>query len=175
MVTLDFILNKELAIFSEIPKNNLFILFQGIFLGCQKIRVAFGKKRMFCYVIYCWYQNVITSSQVDMKVTREALSAVCPLWVVKSKIRIMSQQLAQRCIIHSQFDESHTALLTRSLYVTSQFRASTNKMMFWWVVKTHTEFVPDESTMTHHLRRRVQNLENPTFTSGFLSLNATNN
>ena len=40
-------------------------------------------------------------------------------------------------------------------------------MMFWWVVQTHTEFVPDEPAMIHHLMRKVQNLENPIFTSGF--------
>ena len=32
---------------------------------------------MFCYDIYCWYQSVLYSSQVDVTVTREALSVVC--------------------------------------------------------------------------------------------------
>ena len=144
---------------------------------------------MFCFGIYCWYQSVFIFFTGWCDSYQGSSVCSLPLWVVKLKIRInvtellfqkftswsFPGQVVQQCIIHSQSDGSHTTLLTRSLYVTSQFRASTNKMMFWWVVKTHTEFVPDESTMTHHLRRRVQNLENPTFTSGFLSLNATNN
>ena len=84
-------------------------------------------------------------------------------------------QLVQRCIIHSWFDGSHTTSLTRFLYVASKSRASTNKMVFWWVVQTHTECASDEPAMTHHLGQTVQNLEKPIFTSGFLSLNATNN
>ena len=35
--------------------------------------------------------------------------------------------------------------------------------------------VPDEPAVTHHLGQRVQNLKNPIFTFGILSLNATNN
>ena len=85
----------------------------------------------------------------------------------------VSGKLVQRCIIHSRFDGPHTTLLTRSLYVTSQVRASTNKMVFWWVVQKHTDCVP--AAMAHYLGRRVQNLGNPIFTTGFLSLNATNN
>ena len=81
-------------------------------------------------------------------------------------------QLVQRFIIDSQFDGSDTAFLKRSLFATSHFWASNNKMVFWWVVQTHTKYVPDEPAMTHHLGRRVQNLENSIFTSGFLSLNA---
>ena len=85
------------------------------------------------------------------------------------------EQLVQWCIIHSWFDESQTTLLTRSLYETSQFRASTNKMVFWWIEQTHTKFVPDEPVIKHHLWWRVQNLGNPISTSGFLSWNATKN
>ena len=48
-------------------------------------------------------------------------------------------------------------------------------MVFLWVVQTHTECVPDEPAMAHHLGQRVQNLENPIFTSVFFSLNATTN
>ena len=107
---------------------------------------------MFCYGVYCWYQSVFIffTGRCDSYQGRYVCSL--PLWVVKLKIRSMSLssssrslrnaffpgQLAQRCIIHSQFDGSHTTLLTRSLYVTSHFRASTNKMLFWWVVETHT-------------------------------------
>ena len=83
--------------------------------------------------------------------------------------------LVQRCITQLQFDASHTPLLTRSLNVTSQFRASINKMMFWWVIQIHTECGPDEPDMTHYLGWRVQNLENLNFPSGLLSLNVTNN
>ena len=72
--------------------------------------------------------------------------------------------LVQRCITQLQFDASHTPLLTRSLNVTSQFRASIN-----------TECGPDEPDMTHYLGWRVQNLENLNFPSGLLSLNVTNN
>ena len=42
-------------------------------------------------------------------------------------------------------------------------------------MQTHTECVPDEPAMTHDLGQRVQNLENPILTAGFLFLNATNN
>ena len=147
-------------------------------------------------------------SQVDVAVTREALSVICHCekWNWKSGWVSLScssrnllnafvpGQLVQWCIIHSRFDGSHNTLLTRPLYVTSQFKASTYKMVFWWVVQTHAECIPDEPAMTHHLGQRVQNLENPIFTSGlitilklrlrsiskritagFLSLNATNN
>ena len=38
----------------------------------------------------------------------------------------------------------------------------------------HTKCVPNEPAVTHHLGWGVQNLENPIFTSGFLSLNAIN-
>ena len=83
-------------------------------------------------------------------------------------------QLVKRCIIHSPFGGSRTTLLARSLYITSQFKASANKIVFHWVVQTHIECASDEPAMTHHLEQRIQNLENPIFTSGFLSLNATN-
>ena len=63
----------------------------------------------------------------------------------------------------SQFDGSHTTLLTISLYVTSQFRASTNKMVFWSVVQTHTKCVPDEPAMTHQFGQKIQYLENLIF------------
>ena len=53
MVTLDFILHKELVSFSEIPKNNHFIHFQRFFLDSEKISLTFGLKRKFCYGIYC--------------------------------------------------------------------------------------------------------------------------
>ena len=45
--------------------------------------------------------------------------------------------------------------------------------MFWQVVQTHTTYVPDEPAMTHRLGRRVQNLENTIFISGFPSLKVT--
>ena len=41
-VTFDFILHKELVIFSKIPKNNHFIHLHGFFLGSQKISLTFG-------------------------------------------------------------------------------------------------------------------------------------
>ena len=44
-----------------------------------------------------------------------------------------------------------------------------------WCFDEYTKCAPDEPAMTHHLGWRVQNLENSIFTSGFLSLNATNN
>ena len=84
-------------------------------------------------------------------------------------------QLLHWCIIYLWFDGSHTTLLTRSFYVTSQFRASTHKVVFSWVAQIHIKCVPDEPALTHYLGWRVQNLENPIFTCGFLSLNATNN
>ena len=133
---------------------------------------------MFCYGIYCWYQSVFIffTSWCDSFQG----SSVCnpPLWIVKLRIRSMSLssssrnlhnmlvpgQFVQWCIIHSQFDGSHTTALTGSLYVASQFRASTNKIVFWWVVQTHTKCVPDEPAMTHHLQWTVQNLENQIFT-----------
>ena len=116
------------------------------------------------------------SSQVDI-----TGSSVCslPLWVVKLKTRTNVTKLFFQkfmwCVcsrtvkrtMHHLFTIwwiTHY-LLTRSLYVTSQFRASTNKMVFWGVVKTHIECDPDESAMIHHLGWRVQNMENPIFTS----------
>ena len=123
----------------------------------------------------------IYSSRVNLTVTRNVLSILCHCeeWNWKSGSMSLSsssrnlrnafvpRQLVQRCI-SSPFDALHTTLLTISLYETSQFRVSTNKMLFWWVVQKHTKCVPDEPAMTHHLGQRVQNLENPIFTSGFL-------
>ena len=34
------------------------------------------------------------------------------------------------------------------------------------IVQTHTECVPDKPGMTHDLGQRLQNFENPIFTSG---------
>ena len=116
------------------------------------------------------------SSQVDI-----TGSSVCslPLWVVKLKTRTSVTKLFFQkfmwCVcsrtvkrtMHHLFTIwwiTHY-LLTRSLYVTSQFRTSTNKMVFWGVVKTHIECDPDESAMIHHLGWRVQNMENLIFTS----------
>ena len=42
MITLDFILHKDVLIFSKIPKNNHFIYLQGFFLRTQKISLTFG-------------------------------------------------------------------------------------------------------------------------------------
>ena len=75
VVTLDFILHKELVIFSEIPKNNHFICFQEFFLGFQKISWQLAKNE--CYGIYADIKVSLYSSQVDKTVTREALSVVC--------------------------------------------------------------------------------------------------
>ena len=37
-------------------------------------------------------------------------------------------------------------------------------------MQTHAECIPDEPAMTHHLGQRVQNLENPIFTSGLITI-----
>ena len=53
---------------------------------------------------------------------------------------------------HLQLDGLHTTLLTRFLCVTSNLEHLLTKWCF-------DECIPDEPAMTHHLGRRLQNLE----------------
>ena len=48
----------------------------------------------------------------------------------------------------------------------------TNRIAFWWILHTHTEWVPEDPASTHHFGRNVQNLENPSLTLGYFSLKA---
>ena len=77
---------------------------------------------------------------------------------------------SQWCIINTFLSGSQTTFLIRSLYVYGQSVASTSNTAFWWVLHTQTEWVPDDPARTHHFGLRVQNLENPIFMLGYLSL-----
>ena len=79
-------------------------------------------------------------------------------------------QDSHQCIIHSFLVESQTIFEIRSLYVISQLIASTNKIAFWWILHTHTEWVPKDPASTHHFGWNVQNLENPSLTLAYFSL-----
>ena len=79
-------------------------------------------------------------------------------------------QDSHQCIIHSFLVESQTIFEIKSLYVISQLIASTNRIAFWWILHTHTEWVPEDPASTHHFGQNVQNLENPSLTWGYFSL-----
>ena len=76
------------------------------------------------------------------------------------------------CIIHSFLVESQTIFKIKSLYVTSRLIALTNRISFWWILHTHTEWEPEGLASTHHFGQNVQNLENPSITLGYFSLKA---
>ena len=65
--------------------------------------------------------------------------------------------------------------LIRSLYVKSQFIASTSNTTFWWALQAQTKWVIFEPARTHHLSLKVQNFENLIFTFECFSLNAVYN
>ena len=79
---------------------------------------------------------------------------------------------SQQCIMHTLLSGSQTTLLINSLYVYSQSITSTSNTAFCWMLHTQTEWVCDDPGRTHHFGLRVQNLKNPIFMLGYLSLNA---
>ena len=97
MVTLDFILHKELVVFSEILKNNHLLHFH--FLALRKLVWHLAKNECFVtYGIYCWYQGVFIFFTGWCRSCQESSVCSLPLWVMKLKIRInVTELLFQRC------------------------------------------------------------------------------
>ena len=82
-------------------------------------------------------------------------------------------QDSHQCIIYSFLVESQTIFEIKSLYLISQLIASTNRIAFWWILHTHTEWVPEDPASTHHFGWNVQNLENWSLALGYFSVKAT--
>ena len=53
--------------------------------------------------------------------------------------------------------------------------ASTMSFAFWWIVKTQTEWVPEDEMITHDFGRSEQNFDSPLLCWGCFSLNAVYN
>ena len=68
-----------------------------------------------------------------------------------------------------------TIFLIKSLYVKSQFMASTSNATFWWGLQTQIGCVMFETARPHHLSLKAQNFENPIFIFGCFSLKAVYN
>ena len=126
------------------PRTITSFTFRDPFLALKKLAWNLAKNECFIVTFIADIKVSLHSSQVDVTVNREASFTVyhCQKWNWKSESKSLSSssrnlriafthgQLVQWCIKHSRFDGSHTTLLIRSLYVTSQFRASIKQIVF---------------------------------------------
>ena len=119
-------------------------------------------------IVHCW--NSTSISSLDSSSSSISLSP--KKWLHgKSLTPTVLGQLSQQYIMQS-FDDLLQTLISVKEYDFSSSIALSISLRFWWIVHTHTEWVPFGQTLIHHFDLRLANFENPILLSGYLDLYA---